>query len=237
MTIFVWVSFWAVPLIYLSVLSPIRQYYLIYFVAKCFPSFQWELSRLASVSFWHTSNILCSLIKFILLIERRQSKKIIDCLTPFIWHYEKGIIEIVNRSASYDKTRQRIKKQRHRFADKGSYSQSYDFFSVVMYRCENWTIKKAEHWRIDAIELWCWRRLLRVPWTARRSNQSILKKSTLNIHWKDWGWSWSSNTLATWCEEPTHWKRLKADPLEKILRLGKTEGKRGMGAAVDETVR
>ena len=128
MTIFVWVSFWAVPLIYLSVLSPIRQYYLIYFVAKCFPSFQWELSRLASVSFWHTSNILCSLIKFILLIERRQSKKIIDCLTPFIWHYEKGIIEIVNRSASYDKTRQRIKKQRHRFADKGPYGQSYIFF-------------------------------------------------------------------------------------------------------------
>ena len=170
-------------------------------------SFQWELSQLASVSLWHTSNILCSLIKFILLIKRRQCKKIIDCLTPFIWHSEKGIIEIVNRSASYDKTRQRIKKQRHHFADKGSYSQSYDFFSVVMYRCEKWTIKKAEHWRIDAIELWFWRRLLRVPWTARRSNQSILKKSTLNIHWKDWGWSWSSNTLATWCEEPAHWKK------------------------------
>jgi len=49
-------------------------------------------------------------------------------------------------------------------------------FPVVMYRCESWTIKKAEHWRIDAFELWCWRRLLRVPWTARRSNQSILKE-------------------------------------------------------------
>ena len=49
-------------------------------------------------------------------------------------------------------------------------------FPVVMYRCENWTIKKAEHQRIDALELWCWRRLLRVPWTARRSNQSILKE-------------------------------------------------------------
>ena len=49
-------------------------------------------------------------------------------------------------------------------------------FSVVMYRCENWTMKKAEHRRIDAFELWCWRRLLRVPWTARRSNQSILKE-------------------------------------------------------------
>ena len=49
-------------------------------------------------------------------------------------------------------------------------------FQVVMYGCESWTIKKAEHWRIDALKLWCWRRLLRVPWTARRSNQSILKK-------------------------------------------------------------
>ena len=58
-------------------------------------------------------------------------------------------------------------------------------FPVVMYGCECWTIKKTEHWRIDAFELWCWRRLLRVPWTARRSNQSILKKSILNIHWKD----------------------------------------------------
>ena len=58
-------------------------------------------------------------------------------------------------------------------------------FPVVMYGCESWTIKKAEHQRIDAFELWYWRRVLRVPWTARRSNQSILKKSTLNIHWKD----------------------------------------------------
>ena len=56
---------------------------------------------------------------------------------------------------------------------------------VVMYGCESWTIKKAEHGRMDAFELWCWRRLLRVPWTARRSNQSILRKSVLNIHWKD----------------------------------------------------
>ena len=80
-------------------------------------------------------------------------------------------------------------------------------FPVVMYRCESWTIKKAEHQRIDAFELWCWRRFLRDPWTARRTNQSILKKSVLNIHWKDWCWRWSSSTLATWCEELTHWKR------------------------------
>ena len=78
---------------------------------------------------------------------------------------------------------------------------------VVMYGCESWTIKKAEHQRIDAFELCCWRRFLRVPWTARRSNQSILKEISLNIYWKDWCWSWSSNTLATWYEEPTHWKR------------------------------
>ena len=57
-------------------------------------------------------------------------------------------------------------------------------FPVVMYRCER-TIKKAEHQRIDTFELWCWRKLLKVPWTARRSNQSILRKSAMNIHWKD----------------------------------------------------
>ena len=62
-------------------------------------------------------------------------------------------------------------------------------FPVVMYGCEIWTVKKAEWRRIDAFELWCWRRLQRVPWTARRSNQSILKKSVLNIHWKrPWCW-------------------------------------------------
>ena len=58
-------------------------------------------------------------------------------------------------------------------------------FSVIMYLYKSWTIKKAEHQRIDAFELWCWRRLLKVPWTARRSNQSILRKSVLSIHWKD----------------------------------------------------
>ena len=58
-------------------------------------------------------------------------------------------------------------------------------FPVVMYGCESWTVKKAEHLRIDAFELWCWRRLLRVPWTARRSNQSILKETALGFLWKD----------------------------------------------------
>ena len=77
-------------------------------------------------------------------------------------------------------------------------------FPVVMYECESWTIKKVEHRRFDAFELWCWRRLLRVPWTARRYNQSILKEIS---HWKDWCWSCNSNTLATWCEELSHLKR------------------------------
>ena len=76
---------------------------------------------------------------------------------------------------SYDQPRQNIEKQRHYFANKGLSSQGYGF-PVVMYGCESWTIKKAERWRIDAFELWCWRRLLRVSWTARRSNQSILKE-------------------------------------------------------------
>ena len=81
-------------------------------------------------------------------------------------------------------------------------------FPVVMYGCESWTVKKAEHWRIDAFELWCWRRLLRVPWTARRSNQSILKEISPGCSLEGLMISWNSNILATWCKELTHWKRL-----------------------------
>ena len=108
---------------------------------------------------------------------------------------------------SYDQPKHRIKKQRHYIINKGLSSQGYGF-PVVMYGCESWAIKKAECRRIDAFELWCWRRLLRVPWTARRS--------VLGVHWKDWCWSWNSNILATWCEELTYlkrpwcWERLKA---------------------------
>ena len=89
-------------------------------------------------------------------------------------------------------------------------------FPVVMYGCENWTIKKAECRIIDSFELWCWRRLLRVPWTARRSNQSILKEISPEYSLEGLNWSWNSNTLATLCEEPTLlkrpwcWERLKA---------------------------
>ena len=80
-------------------------------------------------------------------------------------------------------------------------------FPVVMYGCESWTVKKAEHRRTDAFELWCRRKLLSVPWTARRSNQSILKEISPGCHWKDWRWGWNSSTLATSCGELTHWKR------------------------------
>ena len=79
-------------------------------------------------------------------------------------------------------------------------------FPVVVYGCESWTIKKAESQKTDAFKLWCWRRFLRAPWTARRSNWSTLKEISPE-HWKDWFWSWNSNTLATWCEKLTHWKR------------------------------
>ena len=87
-------------------------------------------------------------------------------------------------------------------------------FPVVIYRCDSWIIKKAGCQRTDAFELWCWRRLLRIPWTVRRSNQSILKE--INPDWKDWCRSWNSNILVTWYEELTHckrswnWERLRA---------------------------
>ena len=80
-------------------------------------------------------------------------------------------------------------------------------FAVIIYECKSWAIKKPECQGIDAFELWCWRRLLRVPWTVRRSNQSILKEISLSVHWMNWCWSWNCNTLATWCEELTHLKR------------------------------
>ena len=96
--------------------------------------------------------------------------------------------------------RQHIKKQRHYFANKALSSQSYGFSSNHVWMWEL-DYMKAECQRIDAFELWCWRRFLRVPWAARRLNQSIL--NILNIHWLDWCWSCNSNTLGTWCKELT----------------------------------
>ena len=94
-------------------------------------------------------------------------------------------------------------------------------FPVVMYGCESWTIKKAEHQRIDAFELWCWRRLLRVPWTARRSNQSILKEIST-------GCSLEGLMLRLKLQYFGHLMR-RVDSLEKTLMLRKTEAKRKRG--------
>ena len=94
-------------------------------------------------------------------------------------------------------------------------------FPVVMYGCESWTIKKTEHWRIDAFEVWCWRRLLRVPWTARRSNQSILKEISP-------GYSLVGLMLKLKLQYFGHLIR-RADSLEKTLMLGKIEGRRRRG--------
>ena len=92
-------------------------------------------------------------------------------------------------------------------------------FPVVMYKCESWTIKKAECQQIDAFELWCWRRFLRVPWTAR-SSQSILKEINPEYSLEGWCWIWSSNSLASW---------RRVNSLEKTLILGKIEGRRRRG--------
>ena len=95
-------------------------------------------------------------------------------------------------------------------------------FPVVTYGCKSWTIKKTECQRIDAFELWCWRRLLKVPWTARRSSQSILKEINLEYSLEELMLSWSSSNLVIWREQMTHWKspwyweRLRAEREERI---------------------
>ena len=94
-------------------------------------------------------------------------------------------------------------------------------FPVVVYGCDSWTIKKAEHGRIDAFELWCWRRLLRVPWTARRSNQSILKEISP-------GCSLEGVMLKLKFQYFGHLMQ-RTDPLEKTLMQGKIEGRRRRG--------
>ena len=110
-----------------------------------------------------------------------------------------------------------VLKSRHYFADKGLYSQSYGF-SSSQFRCESWTMKKAECWRIDAFELLCWTALLRVPWTARRSNQSILKE--INPEY-------SLEGLALKLKRQYFGHLMgRANSLEKTLMLGKIEGKR-----------
>ena len=99
-------------------------------------------------------------------------------------------------------------------------------FPVVLYRCESWTIKKAEHQRIDAFELWSLRKTLESPLEYKEIKPGNPKyKSTLNIHWRDWCWSLNSNTLASWCEELSHWK----DP-----DAGKDWGQEEKGTTEDE---
>ena len=110
-----------------------------------------------------------------------------------------------------------IFKSRHYFANKGPSSQGYSF-PVVMYGCESWTIKKAKHQKIDAFELWCWRRLLRVPWTARRSNQSILKEISPE-------YSLEGLMLKLKLQYFGHLMR-RTDSFEKTLILGKIKGGR-----------
>ena len=121
---------------------------------------------------------------------------------------------------SYDQPRQHIKKQRHYFATKVHLVKAMGF-PVVMYGCESWAVKKAECQRIDAFELWCWRRPLRVPWTARRPNQSILKEISP-------GCSLEGLMLKLKLQSFSHLMR-RADSLEKTLMLGKIEGRRRRG--------
>ena len=120
----------------------------------------------------------------------------------------------------YDQPRQHIKKQRHYFANKVRLVKAM-VFPVVMYGCESWTIHKAEHWRTDAFELWCWRRLLRVPWTASRSNQSILKEISPE-------YSLEGLMLKLNLQYFGHLMG-RTDSMEKTLMLGKTEGRRRRG--------
>ena len=121
---------------------------------------------------------------------------------------------------NYDQPRRHIKKQRHYFANKGPSSQSYGF-SSIMYGCESWTIKKVECRTIDAFELWCWRRLLRVPWTARRSNPDILK---------DIGPEYSLEGLMLKLKlQYFGYLMQRTDSLEKTLMLGNIESGRRRG--------
>ena len=115
---------------------------------------------------------------------------------------------------------QHIKKQRYYFANKDSSSQTM-VFPVVMYGCESWTRKKAEHWRIDAFELWCWRRLLRVPWTARRPNQFILKEISPE-------YSSQGLMLKLKLQYFSHLMQ-RTDSFEKTLMLGKIKGRKKRG--------
>ena len=123
-------------------------------------------------------------------------------------------------SSSSSSSRQHMEKQRHYFVNKFHLVKAMVFL-VVMYGCESWTIKKAERTRIDGFELWCWRRVLRIPWSARRPNQSILKKISP-------GCSLEGLMLKLKLQYFGHLLQ-RADSSEKTLMLGKIEGRRRRG--------
>ena len=129
-----------------------------------------------------------------------------------MYRWPTGTWKIAPWKESFHKPGQCIKKQRHQFADKVRIVKTM-IFLVVVY--ESWTIKEGEHWRIDAFELWCWRRLLRVPYTARRANQSILKE--INPEYSLEGLMLKLKLL---CFGHLMWRAL-----EKTLMLGKIEGR------------
>ena len=122
-----------------------------------------------------------------------------------------------SEQSDWNSLRQYIKKQRHYFTNKGPSSQGYGFSSRHV-GCESWTIKKTEHQRINAFVLWCWRRHLRVPWTARRSNQSILKEISPEY-----------SLEGLMLKLKLQYLMQRADSFEKTLMLGKIEGGRKRG--------
>ena len=137
-----------------------------------------------------------------------------------------GCSHEIKRHLLLHKPRQHIMKQRHYFANKGLVKAMV--FPVVMYGCESRTVKKAERQRIDALELWCWRRLLRVRWTARVSNQSILKEISP-------GYSLEGLMLKLKLQYFGHLMQ-RAESFEKTLMLGKIEGEEEKGTTEDEMV-
>ena len=126
-----------------------------------------------------------------------------------------GVAKSWTQLSDWTELRQHIKKQRHYFATKVSLVKAM-VFAVVTYGCESWTLKIVEHWRIDAFELRCWRRLLRIPWTSRRSSQSILKKISP-------GCSLEGLMLKLKLQYSGHLMRI-TDSYEKTLMPGKIEG-------------
>ena len=107
-------------------------------------------------------------------------------------------------------------------------------FPVVLYGCESWAIKKAEHQRIYAFELWCWKDSWESLGLQGDQTSKSYRKPILNVHWRDWSWSWNSNTLATWCKELTHWKRPWCRERLKVGGEGEDRGWDGWMASLTQ---